>query len=395
MTVTTRGRAATFAEAQAQAEAQASSSPLSQSPTLSTMSSAPLTPTRPLTPPLPTQPPLRFSPHPVPLPTQQSGTPARTSSNRATATPEKPAQGAVFILGVAILRNPRCPDPIGMPRTVVVDAAFCVGGQGSDRPLAGCFRLFNKHDLDFSDPNMCEKYVVFASVARLPEHAEAPSTNGHSWDVCDIIGDIIWIASAPDADAIKQYPLIITSGQTSNRQNDMFDLSASQYVHQLRGMGTISATVSLADNPRFKNTAKKPLPSIDGTNALVVGFLEGVKRLSNQAASSFRLVLESVVFYPRSVPSPPAYHSSSPTPASQRSARTLRFDDLNLKSSVSRGKSVKRRRLAASDDESSEDTPLATQSGPGQVSRVDGGSNDLARGGPVFMTSQDGLGDEE
>ncbi|KAI0754117.1 hypothetical protein C8Q80DRAFT_1137012 [Daedaleopsis nitida] len=330
-----------------QTRSNASAQPQSQasvaSPT-STISSAPPSPTA-LTPPPATQARL-FSPEPIVPQTPASST-----------IPDKPAPGAAFILGVGILENPRCPET-SKTRSILFDVSFCVGSMDAP-PLTGCLKFFNNLNLDFSDPEMRAKYVVFASVAACQERAELFATPGRTWKDYDVVGDIIWLASAQDADATRQRPLIITSGQTGhvNTNRDSFELSASQYVQQLRGSGSLAATVSLADNPRFKNSSKKPLPSANGTNTLVVGSLEGIRRLPTFTMESFQLALESVVYYPRAL-SAPLYQPGTPTPSSgsHRMGRPLRFQDINTRQSRS---PMKRPRVDQADDDSSDDAPLA------------------------------------
>lgn len=98
---------------------------------------------------------------------------------------------------------------------------------------------------------------------------------------------------------------MVLSGQTGNidKKASTFEIVASQYVQQLRQSGVVPVSITVPDVPRFKN--KKPLPATDGTNAMVIGFLNSVSRLSTMAAECFRLTLESVVFYPRAHNIPP------------------------------------------------------------------------------------------
>ncbi|KAI0718185.1 hypothetical protein C8T65DRAFT_570848 [Cerioporus squamosus] len=219
----------------------------------------------------------------------------------ATQSVDRVPQGAACLLGVAILENPRLPDP-QKQRSIMVDATFWIGTE--EAPLSACFRLYNHPDynLNFSDPTMREKFVVFAMVSKSHEKAEIFSEG--SWEDYDLIGDIIWITSARSADA-QQRPLMVLSGQTGNidKKASTFEIVASQYVQQLRQSGAVPASITVPDVPRFKN--KKPLPVTDGTNAMVIGFLNSVSRLSTMAAEFFRLRLESVVFYPRAHNIPP------------------------------------------------------------------------------------------
>ena len=132
-----------------------------------------------------------------------------------------------------------------------------------------------------------------------------------------------------DSARSRQVPLMVLSGQTEriNRSAATFELTANQYVQQLRSTGSIHASISVPNTAKYKNASKKPLPASEGTNALVIGSirhngsqaghmdhkLEEDEETTMQAVAgpidSFNLDLETVLFYPR-FPSIPVFSKS-------------------------------------------------------------------------------------
>ncbi len=108
---------------------------------------------------------------------------------------------------------------------------------------------------------------------------------------------------APGADAHQQ-PMLIANGPSYNIQRDqaIFDVQATQFVQQLReaNLGSVAIQVEIPDTGSFKNS-KKPLPSTEGSNTVVIGRLTGIEHSPRVvAAEVFRITLKNVAYFPRS-----------------------------------------------------------------------------------------------
>ncbi len=68
---------------------------------------------------------------------EPSLTPEATQVSANPSASDRIPQGTASILGVAILENPRLPDP-QKKRSIMVDATFWIGTE--EAPLSACFR---------------------------------------------------------------------------------------------------------------------------------------------------------------------------------------------------------------------------------------------------------------
>ncbi|EIW59196.1 uncharacterized protein TRAVEDRAFT_64370 [Trametes versicolor FP-101664 SS1] len=245
-----------------------------------------------------------------------SGSPVKPHAGSAGSPP-----GSVSIFGIAVLENPRLADP-AKPRSITYDASFWMGD--GLMPLTACFRYFNKENAEVPDHGA---FVLMAMVAQPTEDAEL-CTNARHTDY-DLIGDIVWMTYAPDADA-RKCPVMMVNGparEISGRDDNpaSFKITANQFVQQLKDAnpGHISAVVEIPDNGRFK-AGKKPLPPNEGSNAAVVGQLTAVERAAPaMVAESFHLSMENVAYFPRSHSSLPVHQPSTP----ENSKRKWAFED--------------------------------------------------------------------
>ncbi|KAI0681686.1 hypothetical protein C8T65DRAFT_704025 [Cerioporus squamosus] len=119
----------------------------------------------------------------LPTPQPQTEPPSTPPAHALGQAGDCLPQGAAAVLGVAILENPRLPDPQNLKQcSIIVD-----GGRNF---LDWLYNNPN-YNLDFLDPNMRDKFIVFAMIAKCHERAEIFSEG--SWEDYDIIGDIIWV----------------------------------------------------------------------------------------------------------------------------------------------------------------------------------------------------------
>ncbi|OSC97188.1 hypothetical protein PYCCODRAFT_1471996 [Trametes coccinea BRFM310] len=246
--------------------------------------------------------------------------PSPSSAVNAQVSRTSQLPGAALIVGAAILRSPRVPDPT-KPRTLAFDAQFWLGDDHI--PATACLRYFNSSLLSFDENrNVC---VILATVAQ--SSSKANTFNGMTWMDYNLLGDIAWLLPCPTADP-RIHPMMIVSGPVSaiDRTALQFKLSATQYVQHLSSLGDINVSVTIPDSGRYRNS--KPLPFSEGANATVVGHLQDVTRTSDGTSAdtvipeAFQLTLENVVYFPRSTNyKTPLNSQANPTSSSKRAWR--------------------------------------------------------------------------
>ncbi|KAH9857116.1 hypothetical protein C2E23DRAFT_720686 [Lenzites betulinus] len=252
-----------------------------------------------------------------------SGSPSKQKGAVGTLSNFQHPPGSASLFGIAVLDSPRLADP-SKPRTITYDASFWMG-DGS-MPLMACFRYFNRDNAEIPDNGT---FALMATVAQPTEDAEL-CTDGKYTDY-DLIGDILWMAYVPDADA-RRRPVMTVNGPAReiNREDASaasFKITANQFVQQLKDAnpGQLSVIIEIPDSGRFKN-GRKPLPPNEGSNAAVIGQLTSVERTApTMAAVMFCLSMENVTYFPRSHTSLPVHHPS--TPDSNSSKRKWAFED--------------------------------------------------------------------
>ncbi|EMD38808.1 hypothetical protein CERSUDRAFT_72093 [Gelatoporia subvermispora B] len=276
----------------------------------------------------------------------QLAVPSSPSKPTSSTTSKSPSNsGSATIVGIAVMENPRVADNT-KPRMVYFDASFYLGDNAT--PLVACLKYFNEHSYDFSTDSP-QAVFLSAAITRMHNSAKVCSTVLETTDY-DVIGDVNWLCIPEGVDP-RQRPLMFVSGPVDkiNTCDSQFDITVSQYVSHLEGLGDLSVRVHIPNSPRWPNS--KPMPQDAGSNVYVQGTLSHLSRYSDPDSTIYNVTLSSINFFGGRKPALPSFDASqmmSPTRGKGR-AGMFSFSDYDASRSPLANKS-KKRHLDTGDD---------------------------------------------